>query len=57
MTSGIAAWELGSFRSLFADPFLEGSQLENAGNPAEALLVGSLWRHVDTCALWTPLLF
>ena len=41
MAIGTPIWELSSFRSLFADPFAEGNELENAGHAAEALLVSS----------------
>ena len=39
MATGRAIWELSAFRSLFADPFAEGNELEAVGHAAEALLV------------------
>lgn len=39
MAIGKAIWELSAFRSLFADPFAEGNELEGVGHAAESFLV------------------
>ena len=37
--AGQPVWELSAWRSLFADPFAEGNELESASHAAEGLLV------------------
>jgi hypothetical protein len=50
MASGKAIWELSAFRSLFADPFAEGNELEAPSHAAESFLVLS---HVLSLQLQT----
>ena len=45
MAVGKAIWELGAYRSLFADPFAEGNELESVSHCAEALLVRDISRE------------